>query len=66
MFEIEKGVPIPASRSFKYPFKNMEVGDSFFCQHQGVRSSAMHFGRRHKTKYKSIVEGNGYRVWRIE
>ena len=35
MFEIEKGIPIPAVQrraagSSKYPFASLEVGDSFF------------------------------------
>jgi hypothetical protein len=36
MFKIEKGIPLPES---KYPFAEMEVGDSFFvpCESKEAR-----------------------------
>lgn len=30
MYKIEKGVPAPEGKESKYPFRAMEVGDSFF------------------------------------
>jgi hypothetical protein len=34
--ELEKGVPLPVARQ-KYPYKEMEVGDSFFVLLAGYR-----------------------------
>lgn len=71
MFEIEKGVPAPsAPRNAKYPFRNMEIGDSFFvpddkASEDALRSSASAFGKHNSIKLKvKRVEG-GLRVWRI-
>lgn len=77
-FKIEKGVPIPArkfgsGRTPKYPWRAMEVGDSFFVQsdnpkqtQQAITSTACnrrsHYGSRFTVRQ---VEG-GVRVWRIE
>lgn len=77
--QIEKDVPIPADdsrRVSKYPFRDMEVGDSFFvaCENGNpakaaiaVRSSAIIWGKRkgHRKFTTRIVEG-GVRVWRIQ
>lgn len=32
IYEIEKNVPMPFKTAYKYPFENMEVGDSFTIQ----------------------------------
>ncbi len=44
MYEIKKGVPLPPSRQVgrgtKYPFLEMEVGDSFFHKLDGEDPSA--------------------------
>ena len=67
--EITKGVPTPRGRKSKYPFRDMEVGDSFFAPGSsviGIHGCA----RRHrpmKFTCRSIVENGvaGIRVWRI-
>lgn len=75
-FVIEKNVPIPEAPK-KYPFMDMEIGDSFFAEGtQPTRlnnstSSARKAGRRFTMR--SVTEENaegkevqGTRVWRVE
>lgn len=67
--EITKGLPTPRGRRAKYPFREMEVGDSFFAPGSsviGIHGCA----RRHrpmKFTCRSLVENGvaGIRVWRI-
>jgi len=68
---IEKNVPIPAARNGKpvlYPFKAMQVGDSFF--YEGKRSiiavAASKAGKKLNSKFLVRAENGGYRVWRVE
>jgi hypothetical protein len=69
-FKIEKGVPMPAPKPDKYPFSDMQPGDSFevstvFQQH--VRMAANHWGRRHSgEKFTVRKSGVGvHRCWRV-
>lgn len=65
---IEKNVPMPEKGTYsKYPWKTMEVGDSFFVivsesARSAMSSNAKRFGIRVMTR----KEGDGVRVWRIE
>lgn len=69
VIEINKGLPTPRGRKTKYPFREMEVGDSFFAPGSsviGIHGCA----RRHrpmKFTCRSMVENGvaGIRVWRI-
>ena len=69
VIEITKGLPTPRGRRSKYPFRDMEVGDSFFAPGSsviGIHGCA----RRHrpmKFTCRSVVEDGvvGIRVWRI-
>lgn len=78
-FKIEKGVPLPKNKQGRkrndWPFKNMEVGDSFFVSAEsyktieGCRTSVMSATRSYRhMKFTSATyrEKNGVRVWRIE
>ena len=61
-FKIEKGIPCP-ERSH-YPFKKMEVGDSFtFSENRKklICASAHTYGRRHNMAFRL----KGDRCWRI-
>ena len=63
--EIEKGVPIPGKRS-KYPFAQMEVGDSFIesvAKQVGIHSCARCFGIKISTR--KMGDGT-IRVWRVK
>ena len=78
-FVIEQGVPVPAGRS-RYPFADMEVGDSFFVgvdsketatkRIQSVRAQAGRFAKENGVKFsvRSVVEDEvpGVRCWRVE
>ena len=67
---ITKGVPAPRGRRAKYPFRDMEIGDSFFAPGSsviGIHGCA----RRHRPMRftcRSVVENgvSGIKVWRIE
>lgn len=77
--KLEKGVPIPESpKSFasKYPWGQMEVGDSFLIPQidnepiQSTReraSKAVSYAKRHKNiNFCTRKVDGGIRVWRIE
>lgn len=72
MFTIEKGVPFKDGRAHgrnrKYPWHELEVGDSFLVQ--DVSRVAMDMtGRYHTSRtgktFKAAKDGDGVRVWRI-
>ena len=73
--KIEKNIPIPESAGeSKYPFKDMEVGDSVFVEGQTSQGAAMmsakNIERRYGVKFsarKRTEDGvDGVRIWRIE
>ena len=77
--KIEKKVPIPVVHSkTKYPWDQMEVGDSVFIEAEKGQSlfelkrkvgpSARYYGDVTGKKFKTLMirEENGVRVWRIE
>ena len=72
-YAIEKNVPPPAFHGapnrLKYPFKEMEVGDSFSVPPEDkdrVRSSASLAGMRLSRKFTLRRQDDGsFRVWRI-
>lgn len=73
MATIEKGIPIPMSRSRSrvYPFGEMEVGDSFLIKYgdKDVRtmySSASYYGKRNSKKFTIRQTPEGIRVWRTK
>jgi len=73
MVEIEKGIPIPmpdTNRTVVYPWKTMEVGDSFVIRGK-VHTSNQHLvsvankntaGRKYISRR---TEDGGTRVWRV-
>lgn len=71
-YKIDKGVPIPRLEKVqfkpnKYPFPDMEVGDSFFVPLEVVgaaRVASGSYSRNHSTKFTSRKEGQGLRIWR--
>ena len=67
MFKIEKGLPAPNTpANVRYPFGQMEVGDSFYCSEpKAVRGSAIAFGKRNAMRFASRREGGGVRIWRV-
>lgn len=76
MLDVEKNTPPPAARtgvrgSPFYPFKTMDVGDSFLAPFNGrepkrVSSNILSAARDLKPlKFSTRREENGIRVWRI-
>ena len=68
--KIDKGVPVPGESrgaNGKYPFGDMEVGDSFFVdiKQQSFCSAAAGYAKRHNKKFTTRSENGGTRVWRI-
>ena len=84
-YKVRKGVPLPddlasqegaerkLGRPWKYPWREMEPGDStFFASRDDgkevFRSSLSHWKRTHPDQRWIIrrVEGTGIRIWRME
>lgn len=69
--QIEKGVPIPkpshSRTGARYPWSEMEVGDSFFVEANllPMRSNACQTGNALGRKFIVKQVGSGVRVWRI-
>ena len=76
---IDKGVKIPKccngfstgkGRPAKYPYRDMEIGDSVFIPNQklkaGAYASAMKHGRVYGKKFIGRTEGDGLRIWRVK
>ena len=69
-FVIEKNVPFTGLVRFtRYPFPEMEVGDSFECpasEAKRARAAAIGYGARHNMKFSARKQADGsYRLWRI-
>lgn len=71
MIEIDKEKhAIPTSKGFKtkYPWRTMEVGDSFSVPvslYNSLNSAKSQVGRRLGRKFIGKIIGDIYRVWRI-
>lgn len=70
-FSIDKGFPIPGpnakGNNAKYPWAEMEVGDSFVMDRPQVHASkaAVGYARRHGWKFATRkIDDNHTRVWR--
>jgi len=70
MITIQKGVPLPKRANNKYPFQEMEVGDSFelpVSQKAAVARSAWSRGLELEAKFTvRQISDETVRVWRIE
>jgi len=73
--KIDKGVPMPdrseasnAGRSMVYPWKEMEIGDSFLLKSDVKTASRQCWAaakRYAPRRFASRKTPEGYRVWRI-
>ncbi len=70
--QIEKDVPMPMNgvgSPVKYPFKDMQVGDSVFAEGQDsvgyAASAARAWGRINGRKFSARTVDGGVRIWRI-
>lgn len=74
MIKIEKNIPIHEKGKgigrckTKYPFAQMEVGDSFFYvgKRMLVAQAACRFGKRNSMRFTTREENDGVRCWRVE
>lgn len=68
-FRIEKNIPAPPNRRSKYPFADMEVGDSFMIPGAAtsakIGSSISYRCIRYGEKYRTSAVDGGLRVWRV-
>jgi hypothetical protein len=69
--KIDKDIPVPKStRARKWPFIEMDIGDSVFFAEEQVNGkayrAAMSVGRRQHRKYVARREDEGLRIWRSE
>ncbi len=63
MIKIDKNIEIPK----KYPFENMEIGDSFEVSKESpVNYSSYLYGKKHNKKFIVKTIGDKKRVWRIK
>lgn len=72
MSAIEKNIPLPENhKKPKYPFSDMQVGDSFFIQ-QGkkktINASAARYAMLQNPRWKFVLINidDGCRCWRTE
>lgn len=70
-YAIEKNVPTPMPSNYgrKYPFHQMEVGDSFPCEKRDVakiRVAAVNWGRRNEKAFVVRSDEGAGRCWRIK
>ncbi len=73
MIAIDKDIPLPPKkggpgRGRKYPWNEMEVGDSFLLMAKNMPSAsagATTTGRRLGFKFTVRAENGAFRIWRI-
>ena len=62
--KVESNIPIPG----KYPFAQMQVGDSFLVpqdvKRQTVNVAALRYGRTSGKRFTVRMTPEGYRCWR--
>ena len=76
-FEIEKDIAIPTRDAWKYPFNEMEIGDSFFIPlngqdsirlHHKIKSAARHYCKSNMKSFavRYMKQQGGIRCWRSD
>jgi len=68
---VEKGVPMPSANVAKYPWRQMEIGDSFLFPEDvsgdTASNNAAAASKRLAPKRFSVRKTqDGYRCWRVE
>lgn len=65
--KIDRNIPIPEVQKCIYPWKTLEVGDSFLMPGppKNVNSSVSAAGRRYGRKFSYRKTAEGMRVWRV-
>ena len=66
--ELSQGIPIPEAKR-RYPYKVMQIGDSFFIEGgviQIVCNANYRTSKKLGRKFIARKEGTGVRVWRTD
>jgi hypothetical protein len=66
--QIDKGIPLPTggkSGVRRWPFDQMEIGDSFFSTDLALQSAAHSWAALHRKKIITRKVDGGVRVWRV-
>ena len=71
---VDKNRPIPPLTNRRYPFGQMEVGDSFWLPigqneeqtKNNIRCAASAYGRRKNMRFSVRKSEGGLRVWRVK
>jgi hypothetical protein len=75
MYEIEKNVPMPSNHGPKpaYPWRTMEVGDSFFVavdknsqRHRSICAQSSMAGKQLDRQFTTRWVDGGVRIWRTK
>jgi hypothetical protein len=68
--QIEKNIPLPPDKKRNvYPYKSMEIGESFYVPQAKIQMICNYNNRAKKAtgmKFIARKEEEGVRVWRIE
>lgn len=67
MIKISKGIPIPNKVRSEYPYRQMEIGDSFYVEGIAlpvICNSNWRYGKKLGMKFIAAKEKSGVRVWR--
>ena len=72
---IEKNIPFPMSVSSRYPFRDMEIGDSFFvatnsendCKkiYRAIQAAKDKAQKTLNREFRTRKTESGYRTWRV-
>lgn len=70
MYSIETSIPFPASPGWKakYPWRELDVGQSFFVsdvKFRTMQAGASLAGRRLNKQFRARIVDGGVRIWRI-
>ena len=78
-FPVETGIPMPDGRqdsryNYKYPWRQMNVGDSFFIAAADdkrrklarIRSVMFYHNNKYPEQFEARIVDAGVRVWRTE
>jgi hypothetical protein len=72
-FKIERGIPLPTTTpQHKYPWRHMEIGDSFLVRTRRDAERACRSARQYadyyrlpfRTSYRAV--SGGHRIWRTK
>lgn len=65
MIQVDKGIPMPSDGRSKYPWKTMEVGDSFTVEKKLRASVTSNMTKHGSRRFTTRGEGELVRVWRV-